>query len=139
MCLPRVRQVSALPEFYLVDLERVVSRPGTATAFRNRPSSAGKLARFFPNASPMRIPVHLTRLGTARSTVSESTILEFGTPHEVLFISSLPLEFADRLRVRNFDGTLDVEACVVALEYNGAQAAVAARFAKEVTNWIVKP
>ena len=82
--------------------------------------------------------MHLTRLGTASNTVSENTVLEFGTPNEVLFTSSLPLEFADRLRMRNLDGTLDVEACVVALEYNGAQTAVAARFAKEVANWIVK-
>jgi hypothetical protein len=115
-----------------------VSIPGTATAFANRQSSTTKLARFFPNASPMRIPVRLTRLGTAGSTLSENTILEFGTVHEVLFTSTLPLEFADRLRVRNFDGTLDVEASVVALEYNGPQTAVAARFTKEVTNWIVK-
>jgi hypothetical protein len=126
------------PTLQLVNLERIVSKPGTATAFAHRQSSTSKLARFFPSAMPMRIPVHLTRLGTASNTVSENTILEFGTPNEVLFTSSLPLEFADRLRMRNLDGTLDVEACVVALEYNGAQTVVAARFAKEVANWIVK-
>ncbi|HXX27214.1 MAG TPA: hypothetical protein VEI99_02055 [Terriglobales bacterium] len=115
-----------------------MSKPGTATAFSHRQSSTSKLAKFFPSAMPMRIPVHLTRLGTASNTVSENTVLEFGTPNEVLFTSSLPLEFADRLRMRNLDGTLDVEACVVALEYNGAHTAVAARFAKEVANWIVK-
>jgi hypothetical protein len=120
-------------------LERTVSKPGIAAAFAHRQSSTSKLAKFFPSATPMRIPVHLTRLGTAGSTVSESTVLEFGTPHEVLFTSSLPLEFADRLRIRNYDGTLDVEACVVALEYNGAKTTVAARFTKEVANWIVKP
>ena len=122
----------------LAKLESIVSKPSTVTVFAHRQSCTSKLAKFFPSATPMRIPVRLTRLGTERSTVSENTILEFGTPCEVLFTSSLPLEFADRLRVRNFDGTLDVEARVVALEYNGAQTAVAARFAKEVANWIVK-
>ena len=116
-----------------------MSKTGTATASSNRESSTSKLAKFFPNATPVRIPVRLTRLGTASSTFSESTIIEFGTPREVLFASTLPLEFADRLRLRNSDGTLDTEACVVALQYNGSQTAVAARFSGEVANWIVKP
>jgi hypothetical protein len=51
----------------------------------------------------------------------------------------LPLEFADKLRLRNSDGTLDTEACVVAVQYNGGRTAVAARFTGEVANWIVKP
>ena len=104
-----------------------------------RESSTTRLAKFFPNATPVRIRVRLTRLGDAASTSSESTTIEFGTPQEVLFASSLPLEFADKLRLRNDDGTLDTEACVVALQYNGRQKAVAARFTSEVSNWIVKP
>jgi hypothetical protein len=116
-----------------------VSKPGTATASSNRESSTSKLAKFFPHATPVRIPVRLTRLGTASNTFSESTVIEFGTPQEVLFASTLPLEFADRLRLRNADGSLDTEACVVALQYNGGHAAVAARFTEEVANWIVKP
>lgn len=115
-----------------------MSKPGTATATTNRETSTSKLARFFPNATPLRIPVRLTRLSTANSTFSESTILEFGTAQEILFTSTLPLEFADHLRVRNSDGTLDAEACVVALQYNGSQTAVAARFTENVPNWIVK-
>ncbi len=97
-----------------------------------------KLAKFFPNATPVRIPVRLTRLASGSSTFSESTVIEFGTPHEVLFASTLPLEFADKLRLRNSDGTLDTEACVVAVQYNGGRTAVAARFTQEVANWIVK-
>jgi hypothetical protein len=115
-----------------------VSKPGTATASSTRESTTSKLAKFFPDATPLRIPVRLTRLSSASSTFSESTILEFGTAHEILFASTLPLEFADLLRVRNSDGSLDAEACVVALQYNGTQTAVAARFTEEVANWIVK-
>jgi hypothetical protein len=115
-----------------------VSKTGTATASSNRESSISKLAKFFPEATPVRIPIRLTRLGTANSTFSESTMIEFGTPHEVLFSSSLPLEFADRVRLRNSDGSLDTEACVVALQYNGNQTAVAARFEGDVANWIIK-
>jgi hypothetical protein len=111
-----------------------VSKTGTATS-SNRESSTSKLAKFFPNATPVRIPVRLMRLG---STFAESTIIEYGTAREVLFASSLPLEFADKVRLRNSDGSLDTEAYVVALQYNGTQTAVAARFTGEVANWIVK-
>jgi hypothetical protein len=116
----------------------MVSKPAAAPAL-TRESSTTKLAKFFPNATPVRIPVRLTRMGDATSTTSESTIIEFGTPQEVLFASTLPLEFADKLRLRNSDGTLDTEACVVALQCNGGNRAVAARFTREVANWIVKP
>jgi len=116
-----------------------VSKSAAAPAPSSRESSTSKLARFFPNATPVRIAVRLTRLGSASNTCSESTMIEFGTPQEVLFASTLPLEFADKLRLRNSDGTLDTEACVVALQYNGGRTAVAARFTQEVPNWIVKP
>jgi len=124
-----------------IDLEREVpvSKPATASAPSGLESSTGRLARFFPNATPVRIPIRLTRLGNVSSVCSESTVIEFGTPQEVLFASTLPLEFADTLRLRNSDGTLDTEVCVVALQYNGGRTAVAARFTRKVSNWIVKP
>jgi len=115
-----------------------VSKPATA-ASSIRQSSTTKLAKFFPDATPVRIPVRLTRVGNGSVPFSESTVIEFGTPREVLFASTLPLEFADKLRLQNSDGTLDVEACVVALQYDGGHTTVAARFTREVTNWIVKP
>jgi len=101
-------------------------------------SSTAKLAKFFPDASPVRIPVRLTRIAPGQTPCSESTVIEFGTPREVLFTSTLGLEFADRLRVQNSDGTLDVEASVVAVQYDNGSTAVAARFTRQVTNWIVK-
>ncbi len=85
----------------------------------------------------MRIPVHLTRMGES-TAFSESTVVEFGTAREVLFASGLPVEFGDKVRVQNSDGTLDAEACVVAVQYNGGRTAVAARFSRDVPNWIVK-
>ena len=102
-------------------------------------TTTAKLARFFPDATPVRIPVQLSRVSGEENGSSESTVIEFGTPNEVLFASTLPLEFADRLRVRNSDGSLDAEACVVAVQYHAGLTAVAARFSQPVTNWIVKP
>ena len=100
-------------------------------------SSTAKLAKFFPEATPVRIPIQLTRMGQS-TAFSESTVIEFGTTREVLFASTLPMEFGDKLRVQNSDGTLDAEACVVAVQYNPGRTAVAARFIHNVSNWIVK-
>ncbi len=116
-----------------------MSKEATARARSTRESSTAKLAKFFPEASPVRIPVRLTRQAGEGKTFSESTVIEFGTAREVLFASTLPLEFADVLRLQNSDGTLDAEASVVALQYTGERTAVAARFTQSVANWIVKP
>jgi len=107
-------------------------------------SKVAALARFFPEATPVRIPVQLARtLNTedaqASSGFTESTIIEFGTPREVLFACNTPLEFADVLRLRNSDGSLDIKASVVAVQYQPGQTVVAARFLSDVPNWIVKP
>ena len=102
-------------------------------------SCVGKLAQLFPNASPVRIPVRITTVATGRRRLQEETVIEFGTSHEVLFASTLPLEFEDRVRLVNSDGSLDARATVVAVRYHGGRKAVAARFVGEVGNWIIKP
>jgi hypothetical protein len=95
----------------------------------------------------VRIPVELTwrkgsisenGLGASTSPASENTVIEFGTSREVLFSCTTPLEFADVLRLRNSDGSLDTEASVVAVQYHPSATIVAARFLNSVPNWIVK-
>jgi hypothetical protein len=133
---------------------------------RVRPASTvADLARFFPEATPVRIPVELTRGRQAREAsnsdggagllasafsekaagsagqekiAAENTVIEFGTSREVLFACTTPLEFADILRLRNSDGSLDTEASVVAVQYHPGATVVAARFLNAVPNWIVK-
>jgi hypothetical protein len=98
------------------------------------------LARFFPEATQVRIPVHLSRTlvpGQAPD-FSESVVIEFGTPREVLFACKVPLEFADVLRLRNSDGSFDTEVSVVAVQYHPDHTLVAARFLGNVPNWILK-
>ena len=97
-----------------------------------------KLAQLFPSASPVRIPVRVMTLATARRPLQEQTVIEFGTEQEVLFSSTLPLEFEDGVRVVNSDGSLDARATVVAVRYHEGRKAVAARFVGEVGNWIIK-
>jgi hypothetical protein len=60
---------------------------------------AGRLARFFPNATPVRIPVQVTSLRAGGTKLREATVLEFGGAQHAIFLSTLPLEFEDRVRV----------------------------------------
>ena len=116
----------------------VLSTSAAASSSKLPESFVSKLAQFFPNATPVRIPVSLTRMNLGGSQFSEKTIIEFGTSREVLFSSAFPLEFADKLHIENPDGSLEIEASVVAVQYDGGKTAVAARFLKDVPNWIVK-
>lgn len=119
--------------------------PSQAIARATEPELVSRLAKFFPDAAPVRIPIKLSRTGGAGEGGSENggsflqnTVIEFGTPREILFAVDCPLEFADRVLVESNDGTLHAEACVVAVQYHPQRTVVAARFLKDVPNWIVK-
>lgn len=112
------------------------------------PGCVGRLAEFFPAAVPVRIPVQVMKIARSigkspvcESTVAsaaEQTVIEFGTPGEVIFASGLPLEFEDTVRMKNFDGSFDVSAEIIAMQLDQGKTAVAARFLEDVTNWIIK-
>jgi len=118
-----------------------LAHQATATArYAQDASPVASLARFFPDATAMRMPVQFARLLEAGQApdYSESTVIEFGTPREVLFACKTPLEFADVLRLRNSDGSFEEDARVVAVQYHPGKILVAARFNRDVPNWIVK-
>jgi hypothetical protein len=126
--------------------------PNQATARARESDVVSHLARFFPGATPVRIPIKLSRNtrngngngnGDARAHENKAvffqdTVIEFGTPHEVLFVVDRPLEFADSILVESKDGSLHAEASVVAVQYKPEWTVVAVRFLKPVPNWIVK-
>jgi hypothetical protein len=124
-----------------------LAQQATAQSRTAQTSTVAELARFFPEATPVRIPVQFTRRNHTNDSsqpnpdndAQESTVIEFGTSREVLFACTTPLEFADVLRLRNSDGSLDTEASVVAVQYHPGKTIVAARFLNSVPNWIVKP
>jgi len=111
--------------------------PIQSAAVSARESVVSRLANFFPAASPLRLPVLLTR-DSRLQPAQEKTVIEFGTAREIFFASALPLEFAEKLRIQNSDRSLDVEVQVVAVQYHEGKLAVAARFIGEVSNWILK-
>jgi hypothetical protein len=96
-------------------------------------SLVGSLAQFFPDAMPLHLAVRVETKG-----VFEQTVIEFGTTDEVIFASALALEFGDRLTISTSDKSLEAGVEVVALQFQGGAAAVAARFLERVPNWIVK-
>jgi hypothetical protein len=135
--------------------------PNQATARALEPDIVSRLARFFPEAVPVRIPIRLSRTqsngnangnggsgngdltsrergGATENVFFQETVIEFGTPCEVLFVLDRPLEFADRVLLESNDGSLRAEAFVVAVQYHLERTAVAVRFLKHVPNWIVK-
>ena len=135
--------------------------PNQATARALEPDIVSRLARFFPEAVPVRIPIRLSRTqsngnayangkagngdltsrehgGESENVFFQETVIEFGTPCEVLFVLDRPLEFADRVLLESNDGSLSAEAFVVAVQYHLERTAVAVRFLKHVPNWIVK-
>jgi hypothetical protein len=113
-----------------------VSKQASVAMSNGSDSSVAKLAEFFPQAVPVRIPVQVARVGDGNARAS--AIIEFGTPGTVLFASDLPLDFGDRLRLENSDGSLNTEAEIVAMQFHQGKTAVAARFLGRVTNWIIK-
>src|SRR5207302_1372934 len=100
-------------------------------------SQIERLARFFPSAIRISVPVRVSAVAVNGGS-SEDTLIEFGTANEVLFSSALPLEFEDKVILKSADGLLDAEADVVAVQLNNGKLAIAARFSRKVTNWIIK-
>jgi hypothetical protein len=129
-----------------------VSHQATARALES--GIVSRLAKFFPEASPVRIPIKLSRIhgngrglgngngpGTAHEReriLLQETVIEFGTSHEVLFAVDHPLEFGDCVLVESRDRSLHAEASVVAVQYHPERTVVAVRFLQPVPNWIVK-
>jgi hypothetical protein len=106
----------------------------SANVLSGKRNIAERLARFFPDATPVRLPVSVQ----AGSGQEERTMIEFGTPREIFFATRTPIEFGQTVRVHNTDGSLDAEATIVAVHYLDKSTAYAARFNQDVRNWIVK-
>jgi hypothetical protein len=119
-------------------LRFAVPNQAVATARAPQPELVSRLAKFFPQATPVRIPIKLSRTEGKTKAFFQDTVIEYGTQHEVLFATDRPLQFADRVLLENADGSLRAEASVVAVQYHPERTVVAARFLKDVPNWIVK-
>ncbi len=118
--------------------EGSVAHKAVIASWSGEGSDVAKLAQFFPAATAVRIPVRVSRQDGHGEAGAEETMIEFGTPSEVLFSARLPLEFGDRIRLVNGEGLLEAEASVVAVQYHQGKTAVAARFTGPAANWVIR-
>jgi len=114
-----------------------VGKFGGLALTANEQDCAEQLARFFPQARPVRIPVQVTASRGGRTRLRESAVVEFGGPEHAIFLSTLPLEFDDRVRIEVTGEGRPAEATVVGVQYHEGRKAVAVRFLQGPCDWVV--
>jgi hypothetical protein len=114
-------------------------RSSETTLTASEENCAEKLARFFPSAKGVRIPVEVTALRAGSTHLREATMVEFGGAEHAIFLSTLPLEFDDRVRVEGDRKGRVVEAAVIAVQYHEGRKAVAVRFLNGPCDWMTQP
>jgi hypothetical protein len=112
---------------------------GEATLTQDQLDCAEQLARFFPHANRMRMPVQVTALRAGKAKLREATVVEFGGEQHAIFLSTLPLEFDDRVRIERDRQGCTADATVVAVQYHEGRKAVAVRFLQGPCSWVTQP
>jgi hypothetical protein len=100
---------------------------------------AEQLARFFPRAAPVRIPVHVTALRACNPRLREATFLEYAGAEHAIFLSTLPVEFDDHVRLERDAQVCAADATVVAVQYHEGRKAVAVKFNQAPSDWMTHP
>ncbi|MEQ1473447.1 MAG: hypothetical protein ABLQ96_06485 [Candidatus Acidiferrum sp.] len=110
-----------------------------ATLAVEEQNCAEELARFFPEVNAVRVPVQVTALRGGNTRLREASVVEFAAPEHAIFISELPLEFDDKVRLEGSRKNLTTDGTVVAVQYHDGRKAVAVRFRQGSCHWIVQP
>lgn len=100
-------------------------------------SCAEQLARFFPGVATVRLPVQVTALRGGTTRLRETSVVEFAGLEHAILISSLPLEFDDKVRLEGSRKTDTADATVVAVQYHGGKKAVAVKFLRGPNHWMM--
>jgi hypothetical protein len=119
-----------------------VKTPATTTLLHTDAISsacAEQLARFFPDAKAVRVRAVLRPLRSGADEVRESVVVEFASAKRAIFSSRLPLEFDERVRISDAEGTAERDATVVAVQYHDGEKAVAVQFADKQIFWVKRP
>ena len=100
-------------------------------------SCTEQLARFFPGVKTVRLPVQVTALRGGATRLREASVVEFAGLEHAILISSLPLEFDDKVRLEGSRKVDTTDATVVAVQYHGGQKAVAVKFLRGPNHWMM--
>ena len=124
---------------YCGEVRGDVTRSSETTLIANEQGCAEHLARFFPRANPVRVPVQITALRAGNTRLREATVVEFGGAEHAIFLSSLPLEFDDKVRIERDRNGGTADATVIAVQYHEGRKAVAVRFLQGPCVWVTQP
>jgi hypothetical protein len=69
----------------------------------------------------------------------EATVVEFASAGFAIFVSTLPLEFDDRVRLERNQKGRTTDATVIAVQYHQGRKAVAVKFAQGPCEWVTQP
>jgi hypothetical protein len=100
-------------------------------------SCTEQLARFFPGVAAVRLPVQVSALRGGKTRLREASVVEFAGQEHAILISSLPLEFDDKVRLEGSRKADTADATVVAVQYHGGQKAVAVKFLRGPNHWMM--
>jgi hypothetical protein len=114
-----------------------VKRSTDTAVIEHEAGCAEQLSRFFPNIAAVRIPVQVTALRPSGPKLKEATVLEFGGSEFGIFLSTLPVEFDDRVRLERSAENCIADASVVAVQYHEGRKAVAVKF-KQPCDWMTR-
>lgn len=115
-----------------------VRQPGESTLTANEGGCAEQLAKFFNGVFAVRVPVQVAALRSGKAKLREATVVEFAGREHAIFVSSLPLEFDDVVRLENGQHGSAVEAAVIAVQYHEGRKAVAVRFLCGRRDWVTQ-
>jgi len=116
-----------------------VGRSGGSLLAANEQGCAEQLARFFPQTKAVRVPVQVISSRGGQTQLREATVVEYSGAEHAIFLSTLPLEFDDRVRLEGRQEEAPAEATVVAVQFHEGRKAVAVRFLQGSCNWVTKP
>ena len=97
-----------------------------------------QLARFFPQAAVVCVPVQVTALRSGTTKLREAATLEFAAVDLAIFLSTLPLEFDDRVRIERDQKDRRADATVIAVQYHEGRKAVAVKFTQGPCDWVTQ-
>ena len=106
---------------------------------REAPGCVEQLARFFPQALPVRLRAQVSAVRSGNSKLQEAVTVEFAAPDCAIFASALPLEFDDRVRLEREGKSRKADATVIAVQYHDGRKAVAVKFTQGPCDWVMLP
>jgi hypothetical protein len=83
--------------------------------------------------------MQVTSLRSGTTRLREASVVEFGGTEHAIFLSTLPLEFDDRVRLEASQNGRPAEATVIAVQYHEGRKAVAVRFSNCPCDWVTQP